>query len=262
MATQTTEDGKDSPRRKEGVVDISMKFSAIEPQEGLMRLLDKFASIVTPLKPRTEVNNYLPLLSPRFFFIAKTLTDDAALREKFERFNTAEYTPAAIIRKGEEVKKWEDELLAISVEIDELKAEALPVFKNIVEYARIAYDGTEDYEKLKLSQKISSRSREWMHQATQFYKTLLEDKDLTFKLARLQHTEPEAASISTLWNKNHELVKRVAQKLEAYDAHKQDKPQYEDAKEWLRKFNAIAKVQLKDDPILAKLFPDTEFLNK
>jgi|GEM_PF-6222315 len=258
------EGGNNGARKREGVVDISMKFTAVEPPEGLMRLLDKFASIVTPIKPRSATANYLPLLSPRFFFIAKVLTDDAILREKFEQFNASEFVPSEIERKGKELQQWEGELLAISVEIDRLKEGITPVFKTILEYARIAFKDTDDYAKLKLSQKFSSRPREWTSQVMQFYKSLDEDESVSFKLARLQHPESiTEAPISSLWRDNYKNVKEVARQVEAYDKHIRNKSHYEEAKDWLQTFNSIARILLKADPaLLAKLFPDSEFLNK
>lgn len=262
MAAQNSDANKEGARRREGVVDISMKFAAVEPPEGLMRLLDKFASIVTPLQPQKTANNYLPLLSPRFFFIAKALADDPDLKATFHDFNAVEFSPEEILLKGEDVKRWEDELLAISVEIDQMKTEVTDTFKEAIHHARIVFQGTDDYEKLKLSQKISSRPREWVNQAAQFYKTLLEDEGLAFKLAKLRHPEITTATVNIQWLKEYDRVVSIENKIDAYDAAKA-KPEYEAAKGWLQKFQAVAKILLKDRPAqLAKVLPDSEFLNK
>jgi hypothetical protein len=262
MAVHNSDASQEGARKRDGVVDISMKFTAVEPPEGLMRLLDKFASIVTPVHPQNTANNYLPLLSPRFFFIAKALADDPDLKATFHDFNAVEFSPEEIAEKGEDVKRWEDELLAISVEIDQMKTEVADTVKETVHHAHIVFQGTDDYEKLKLSQKFSSRSREWVNQATQFYKTLLEDEGLAFKLAKLRHPEITTATVNIQWQNEYDRIARIADKVDEYDAAK-TKPEYEAAKSWLQKFQAVAKILLKDRPAqLAKVLPDSEFLNK
>lgn len=260
MAAQNSDDGAGS-RSREGVVDISMKFRAIEPPEGLMRLLDKFASIVTPLQPQKATSPYLPLLSPRFFAIAKALADDVNLQSVFRNFNV-EFSPEEITKKGDAVKRWEDELLTISVDIDQMKSQVADKFKETLNHARIVFKGTDHYEALRLSQKISARPREWVRQAMQFYETLLEDEGRAFKLTRLRQPEITATTVTEQWQNEQDQVARIEDRMQDYDDCK-SKPEYGEAKDWLQRFQEVARILLKDQPAhLARLFPDSEFLNK
>lgn len=100
-------------------------------------------------------------------------------------------------------------------------------------------------------------------QAEEFYDTLLADPTLSFQLSKLKNTEVGLNAIGQEWEKEYHEFKKVSGKLKEYDALKEKDGFYNQRKEWLRKFEEIAKILLKDDPDkLALLFPDSEFLNK
>lgn len=263
MAPRSADAGEEGKQRKTGVVDVKMEFKVNEPPEGIMRLLDKFASFVTPVKPAVVNTNYVPLLSARFFFIAQALGDaqNKTLAEVITVFNP-DYAAERIHERGEAIKKWEDELLAKSVAIDRAKAAFAPTFKELFQYARIAFKGTAHFDKLNLSQKLSDKAREWTEQAMRFYETLLREDETAFIFGKFKNPEWSGDDFKNTWKQGLEKIKEVKQLLQDYDDQK-NIPEFDEAQEWLEKFAAVAKILLKDKPEqLAKLFPDTEFLNK
>lgn len=261
MAARPSKEDSEEEARKPGIMDVSMKFRAIEPPEGLMRLIDKFTSSVTPIKPLSHTSAHLSLLSPKLFFIAQALKEDADLAETLREFNEAEYTSNYILDNAQKVKNWESDLLKISIEIDQIKTEVAEEFKETFLYARIVFKGTADFERLMLNKKINTRVRDWASQAFQFYDTILENEGLAFKLSRLKMAE--FGSLNTQWTHEFEKVKTIRQKLEEYDDFKGNNAVYKDSEEWLQRFNAVCKFLLRERPDqLAKLFPDSEFFNK
>ncbi len=262
MAAKTPKEGAEGDSRKQGVMDVSMEFKVIEPPEGLMRLLDKFAATVTPLSAPAQRSD-LVLLSPRFFHIAQALKTNAPIARVFSQFNALEYTAEATQRFAVALKKWEDQLLAKSVEIERARGKVGDEFKKTYQYARIVFQGTEDFSRLRLSKKLSPRTRDWVNQAMEFYKTLLDDQTLSFQLSKLKNPEVGILSIDAQWQKEYNTIKDVAAKMEEYDSFRTKDSIYKENKDWLRKFTEVAKILLKEQPDkLAKLFPDSEFFNK
>ena len=262
LAARATGDANEDLTRRKGVVDIRMRMKATEPPEGLMRLFDKFASVVMPVKPARK-NSYMPLLSPRFFFIAQVLKDNDTIAKFFTRFNPEEYNADLIQRLGLEMKEREEALLEISIDIDRMKKDAVKKFKSDFEHARIAFGGTDKYDRLRLSQKINSRTRDWLSQATEFYKMLSEDESLALTLHHLKPkgSNPESEPVKR-WVEDLERINALSEKMRDYDVYKQKKLQYHEMEAWLRKFDSVAKMLLRKPEHLAKLLPDVEFLNK
>lgn len=150
MTTKGSKSNFWQKRRKQGVVDINMEFKAIEPPEGLMRLMDKFASIVTPFSTNSSTSRHLRLLSPKYLHIAKVLESNQDLASILAEFNALEYTVESFLKYGNDLSKWESELLKLSVEIDHEKNRLSESFEDTYEYARIAFHGTDDFDKLQL----------------------------------------------------------------------------------------------------------------
>jgi hypothetical protein len=249
--------------RHTGIVDVKMEFQVNEPPEGIMRLLDKFAAFVVPVKSHLVNTKHIPLLSPKFFFIARAL-DEAGnhnLGITLQGFSQ-EYTAEKIRKRADAIKIWEDTLLEKSLAVDVAKAGIADKFKKTYQYARIAFKDTKYFDKLSLSQKLSAQAREWMNQATHFYDTLLREEEVSFIFGRLREPEKKVDELKLQWQLELDEIKRIAQLLQEYDDHK-NLPEFREAQDWLHKFNAVAKILLKDKPQqLAILFPDTEFFNK
>jgi len=260
MTVKGEPEGHDYTRRR-GVIDVNMKFRATEPPEGLMRLFDKFASIVSPMKPGKHTH-YMHLLSPRFVFIADVLRANENLAKEMAAFNPKEYTVEQIESRGNEMANREKELLDLSIKIDVHKESILNTFQEDFEHARITFSGTDKYEKLRLSQKISPRTREWINQAIEFYKTLSEDEGLATSLHHLNPIKEHGDHPITRWRELFNKVSNLSSEMRAYDQYKDEKLFYQETEAWLRKFDAVAKMLFKKPEDRAKLFPDSEFFNK
>lgn len=256
-------DASSEGQRKTGVVDVKMEFKVNEPPEGIMRLLDKFASFVTPVRPVESTGKYVPLLSPKFFSLAQALEDtqNKALSEILESFNP-EYNAGTMREKGNAIKKWEDELLSKSLAVDQAKAGVTTSFKEMFQFARIAFKGTDHFEKLNLGQKLSDQAREWTDQAIRFYEILLREDELAFVFGKFKNPQWSQDDFKNEWKNELAKIKEVEQLLQDYDDQK-SLPEFDEAQDWLQKFSAVARILLKDKPEqLAKLFPDIEFFNK
>lgn len=241
-----------SKKLRNGQVDISMQFQAIDPPEGLMRVFDKFASLVTPLKPSAS-DKMLPLISPRLSHIIGVLQKDERHARILQEYND-DFSIDALQRRNDTIRQWENDMLEQSAVIGQESNNVLDEFRRTYEHARIVFEGSIVYEKLLLSMNINRRTREWVNQAVKFYSTLLDDELLIEKLDRLGSREGMTADTGSRLQNEHDRINQIAEKLKEYDVIK---AHLEKETEWLRKFTAIVRMLMEQQPLLlAHLFPE------
>lgn len=263
MASKTAKDSFWGKGRKQGQVHVNLEFKSIDPPEGLMRMFDKYAANVTPLHPMKQPGVGRKLLSPRFEELANIIDSNTKVLKPLIQFNPKEYNAIHIRERHESLKAWEDQLQKHSLLVDHHLFKVKSDFEQTFEYARIAFEDTEDYIKLRLNNNLSDQAREWINQAVEFYKTLQDDDKLIFQLSQLKDPGASIEVMKKQWSDESEKIHQVVEFLQKYDEFKADDGIYKRNKSWLSKFEKVSRLILESKPdALALLFPESEFLNK
>lgn len=243
---------KTSDKRDSSIMDIEMEFGTTDPPEGVMRMLDKFSSLVAPFVNFNETNRQLYDEVAFVKRVIQTTENTEEIKAILAQYGYDEKRFKEAYELCDEIRKIEEKVSEQARIIHDAISKANGVYQVTFQIARIALQKRKDTcELLGLAANPMKERTNWLNQATLFYNTILESEDLKFEMAKFNYDEDKLID-------ERKLIVAVQDNLDIVnDIEIVNKR--EELSEWISDFKNLTHICLKDRPqLLLKLFPGAE----
>jgi len=200
------------------------------------------AEVLETSRIRFENTKNQPIIAEN---MAKYGYNEAKLTEGAKLLETAEGTYNFKKQEDHETKEINEHFKALKTSINTM-------YSKHREIAKIAYKKEPDVLlRLDINGKMPEGYVKWVETIKTFYVTSIGDQKIQAKLATLAVTGEELNKQKTdLEQLEHDRADYVREKGESQDATSQKDNAFDDLKEWMSEFKAVAKIALADHPQL------------
>lgn len=234
-----------SSKRSSSVVDIDVEFAAQEPPEGIMRLIDQYASLVSPFKETQQPSPFSKGSASARLAIINSALSNAEIMTELNKYNYTEEK----LEEGKSmcihVKKLDEINLEIEAKVNKTKDELQEVYQTTYEIAKIALREFEAGNKLESIKPTEKNLNKWLEHARLFYKIVLSTREIMLEMGKFNYSKDKLLGEQNMVSGISDLLNEVELNADNEETKKLNR--------WMKDFRNITRIALKQKPLLLNM---------